>query len=150
MDYNKIRHLELFKRSFDCKKENKRLSKENRELYSELLKYEIILYHHIFWNHRKDFVLLMENFVNDLLDLEQFEISFSLLWRKTMKENDAFQIDLKRIENFQLSPESDKFGSYITCVFRKFEELEDKYCTQQEVKDYVRYILRQIKSSTLS
>lgn len=150
MGYNKIRHLELLKRSLDCKKQNKSLDQDNPEEYSELIQYQIIVYDHICWNHRKEFVLLMENFVNDLLDLEQFEIPFSLLWCKTMKEYEIFEIDLKRIENFQLSPESDKFGSYITCVFRKFEELEDKYCTQQEVKDYVRYILRQIKSSTLS
>jgi hypothetical protein len=53
--------------------------------------------------------------------------------------------DLKRVENLQLDPRSDGFGSFITAVFRQFEVLEDEECTEQEVKDYVRNTLREIQ-----
>jgi len=89
----------------------------------------------------------MKNFVDDSLELEQFEIDFSLLWQKTMDEYDAVELDLKRIQNFQPSPRSYKFCSLITCVYRQFEELEDEYCTEQEVKAFVQEILQEIKSS---
>jgi integrase len=67
------------------------------------------------------------------------------LWRDSMKEDATFQRDLKRVKNFQHNPRSDRFCSFITAVFRQFEVLEDEECTEQEVKDYVRYILQEIQ-----
>jgi hypothetical protein len=55
------------------------------------------------------------------------------------------KIDLKGLKNFQHNPRSDRFCSFVTSVFRQFEELEDEYCTEQEVKDYVRGILQEIQ-----
>ena len=62
-----------------------------------------------------------------------------------MEEDEALQMDLKRVENLQLDPKSDGFGSFITAVFRQFEVLEDEECTEQEVKDYVQNTLREIQ-----
>ena len=87
----------------------------------------------------------MKNFVNDSIDLEEFDIAFSRLWWEKMKIHDRFKKDLKRIENLELDPRSERFCSPITAVFRKFEELEDEECTQQEVKDYVRDTLEEIQ-----
>lgn len=47
-----------------------------------------------------------------------------------MEEDEALQMDLKRVENLQLDPKSDGFGSFITAVFRQFEGLEDEECTE--------------------
>jgi len=47
---------------------------------------------------------------------------------------------LKRIENFHPNPRSYKFSSWITTIYRQFEELEDEYCTEQEVKDFVKKV----------
>ena len=87
----------------------------------------------------------MENFIHDLIDIEQFEIAFSRLWRETFKANHAFERDLERIENLQLGPRSDRFCSFITAIFRQFEVLEDEECTEQEIKDYVRNTLGEIQ-----
>lgn len=78
--------------------------------------------------------------------MEQFEIAFSQLWWETMKVYDTFEIDLEELKNFELDPKSDRFGSWVTGVFRQFEVLEDEECTEQEVKDYVRNILQEIQA----
>lgn len=148
MTYNKIRHLELLRRFLDFKNQGKNtydLYIENRDEYMELQEYKVALSHHIFWKRREQFVLLIENYVQDSIGFEDFEIAFSRLWKETFRAEGAFQMDLKRVENLQLDPRSDGFGSFMTCIFRQFEVLEDEECTEQEVKDYVRNTLREIQ-----
>ena len=146
--YNKIRHLELLRRFLDSEKQGKNtydLYLENRDEYMELQEYRCTLYHHLFWKKKEQFVLLMENFIQDSIDMEEFETAFSRLWKETMKVYDAFEIDLKELKNFELDSNSDGFGSLVTAIFRQFEVLEDEECTEQEVKDYVRNILQEIQ-----
>lgn len=143
--YNKVRHLELLRRFLDFEKQGKDLYTENRDEYLELLHYRGTLEDYTFWKSREQFVLLMENFVNDSIDMEQFKIAFSRLWWENMEAHDAFKIDLKRVKNFQPNPRSDRFCSFVTFVFRQFEVLEDEDCTEQEVKDLVRDVLREIQ-----
>ena len=148
MTYNKMRHLKLLKRFLDFQNQGKNiydLYLEKRDEYMELKEYKCALYHHIFWKSKEQFVLLMENYVQNSIDMEEFETAFSQLWWKTMEEDEALQMDLKRVENLQLDPKSDGFGSFITAVFRQFEVLEDEECTEQEVKDYVQNTLREIQ-----
>ena len=145
MTYNKIRHLELLKRFLDFKNQGKDLYTENRDEYMELQEYRCALYHHIFWKSKEQFVLLMENYTHNSIDFEHFEIAFSRLWKETMKVYDTFEIDLKKLKNFELDPRSDGFGSLVTSVYRQFEVLEDEECTEQEVKDYVQNTLREIQ-----
>jgi hypothetical protein len=128
--YSKVRHLELLRRFLDLKKHGKDLYTKNRDEYLELLHYRGRLEDHAFWKSREQFVLLMENFVNDSIDIEQFKIAFSRFWRETFKAHDAFKIDLKRVKNFQYNPRSDRFCSFVTFVFRQFEVLEDENCTE--------------------
>lgn len=145
MTYNKIRHLELLKRFLDFKNKGKDLYTENRDEYMELQEYRCALYHHIFWKSKEQFVSLMANYTHNSIDFEHFEIAFSRLWKETMKVYHTFEIDLKKLKNFELEPKSDRFGSFITAVFRQFEVLEDEECTEQEVKDYVQNTLREIQ-----
>ena len=49
-----------------------------------------------------------------------------------------FVIDLKQIEKFQSRTRSERFASIINSIYRQFEEVEDEYCTEQDVKDYVK------------
>jgi hypothetical protein len=145
MNYNKIRHLKLLKRFLNFRKQSKDLYKENQNEYMELLEYRCALYHHIFWKRKKKFVLYMENYIHNSIDFEKFETAFSQLWWETMEVSNAFQIDLKGIENLQLNPRSDGFGSLMTSSYRQFEVLEDEEFTEQEIKDYVRKTLREIQ-----
>jgi hypothetical protein len=140
MDYNRKRHKQLVIRSQDFKNQGKNLFIENPEEYSELSKYNIAVEEQVFWTHREDFLLLMKNFIDNIFDFDEFETAFSLLYRKTTEEVDMFIINLKQIDKFQPSPRSYRFASFIGSIFRQFEEVEDEYCTEQEVKDFVKKV----------
>ena len=82
MTYNKIRHLELLRPFLDFKNQGKNtydLYLENQDEYMELQEYRCALYHHIFWKRKEQFVLLMDNFIQDSIDMEKFETAFSQL-----------------------------------------------------------------------
>ena len=138
MTYNKERHKQLVIRSQDLKNQGKNLFLENPEEDSELSKYNIGVEEQVFWTHRENFVLIMKNFLDNIIDFDEFETAFSLLYWKTSEEVDMFIIDLKQIEKFQPSTRSYRFTSVIGSIYRQFEEVEDEYCTEQEVKDYVK------------
>ena len=138
MTYNKERHKQLVIRSQDLKNQGKNLFLENPEEYSELLDYEIAIEEQVFWTHRENFVLIMKNFLDNILDFDEFETAFSLLYEEVRKEVNMFKIDLEQIDKFQPSTRSYRFASVIGSIYRQFEEVEDEYCTEQEVKDYVK------------
>ena len=140
VEYSNKKHLKLLNYLLDCKNQSKSLHIEDPEADAELNQYQIYLQDHIFWSKREGFVLLMKYFLDDSLELEQFEIDFSLLWWETMNEYDAFALDLKRIDNFHPNSGSCEFCSWITAIYRQFEDLEDEYCTKQEVKDFVKKV----------
>ena len=107
---------------------------KNQEEYSELLDSNIAVEEQVFWTHRGEFFLVMKNFLDNITNFDEFETAFTLLYQKTREEFDTFVIDLKQIENFQPSTRSDRFASFINAIFREFEEVEDEYSTEQEVK----------------
>nr|QUS63974.1 hypothetical protein [Haslea silbo] len=138
MIYKKERHKQLVIRSRNLKNQGKTLFRENPEEYSELLDYDIAVEEQVFWTHRGEFFLIMKNFLDNILDFDEFETAFTVLYQKTREEFDMFVIDLKQIEKFQPSRRSYRFASVINSIYRQFEEVEDEYCTEQEVKDYVK------------
>ena len=103
-----------------------------------MLDYEIAVEEQIFWTNRGEFSLVMKDFLDNIINFDEFETAFTLLYHKTRKEFDMFIIDLKQIEKFQPSTRSDRFAGYINTIFREFEAVEDEYCTEQEVKYYVK------------
>jgi hypothetical protein len=64
-----------------------------------------------------------------------------------MKIDTELERDVKGLKNFELDPKSDGFGRFVTFVYRQFEVLEDEQCTEQEIKDIVRDVLREIRPS---
>ena len=140
MDYNRKRHKQLMIHSQDLKNQGKNLFIKNPEEDSKLSKYNIAVEEQVFWTHREDFFLLMKNFIDNIFDFDEFETAFSLLYRKTTEKIDMFIINLKQIDKFQPSPRSYRFASFIGSIFRQFEEVEDEYCTEQEVKDFVKKV----------
>ena len=138
MTYNKERHKELLIRSQNLKNRGKNLFLENPEEDYELSKYNIAVEEQVFWTHRENLVIIMKNFLDNILDFDEFETAFSLLYEEVRKEVDMFKIDLEQIEKFEPSTRSYRFASVIGSIYRQFEEVEDEYCTEQEVKDYVK------------
>ena len=141
MNYTNKKHLKLLKLFLDSKK----IKPENLEC--ELIEYEIIVTDEIFWNDRKAFVLLMTNFIYNIINYEQFEIDFSLLSRKVTDYLLSVQRNLKRIQNFQISPKSSQFGFPMMVIFGQFEEVEAEYSNsnEQEIHDNVIPIVNEIQ-----
>ena len=131
MKYNNEKHLELVEQSLNFKKQNKEIFLENSKASSELIYYQIQLQNHLFWTQKSDFVLLMQNYIENSMTSEEFE---------------RIRLDLKRLKNFHPNPESVNCGSYITGVYRQFEDLEDEVYTEQEARDYIIHILDRLNS----
>lgn len=72
--------------------------KESPIEHDELIECRILLFDDIFWRRRKQFALIMEKFVNDSIDMEQFETEFSLLYSRTNEAFKTFKNDLKKLE----------------------------------------------------
>lgn len=125
-------------RSQDLKNQGKNLFLENPEEDSELSKYNIAVEEQVFWTHRENFVLIMKNFLDNILDFNEFETAFSLLYKEVRKEVNRFKIDLEQIDKFQPSTRSYRFASVIGSIYRQFEEVEDEYSTERDVKDFVK------------
>ena len=104
MKYNKERHLKLLNSLLSSKKLNKNFYKDNLEDYRELIKYEIILFDHIFWTHGRHFIQLIENFINTNIDFEKFRAGFSLLYysiARNLTEDQIAEIDLSINQNLK-------------------------------------------------
>jgi hypothetical protein len=135
MTYNKERHKQLVICAQELKNQGKDL---NLEKDFELCKYNILVEEQVFWTHRENFILIIKNFLENTLDFDEFETSFSVLYNKVRKEVNLFTRDLEQIDNFQPSTRPYRFASVIGAIYRTFEEVEDEYCTEQELKDYVK------------
>lgn len=80
MIYKKERYKQLVIRSRNLKNQGKTLFRENPEEYSELLDYNIAVEEQVFWTHRGEFFLIMKNFLDNILDFDEFETAFTLLY----------------------------------------------------------------------
>ena len=138
MDYNNNRHKKLVLRSQALQKQGKSIWIEDPKASFELTNYQISVEEQVFWTHRQNFFLIMESFINNILDFDEFENAFSLLYRKVCKEIDMLRIDLEYIDKFQPSGRPYHFGSTMIAIYRQFEEVQDEYTTEQQAKDYVK------------
>lgn len=80
----------------------------------------------------------MENFLDNSINFDEFESAFTISSRKIGEESRMFTRDLKQIEKFQPSTRPYQFASYMSPIFRAFEEIDEKYITEQEAKDQVK------------
>jgi len=94
----------------------------------------------MFWKNRYQFALLMENFINGIIDGEDSD-SFSVLHIKTVDAYDTFETDFEKLEDFQPDPKSNGFGSLMTFVYRDCEVLEEEYYTQKQFKESTFFVL---------
>lgn len=127
MNYNSTRHFELLKRYQDLKKQGKHLYFENEKEYLELCEYKAALQEHVFWKHRRQFALLMENFINGIIDGEKFSDNFSVLYRKTLDAHNGLKIDFERLKDFQPDVRSKGFGGLISFLRAECDNFEEDY-----------------------
>ena len=92
IDYS--RYFELLKSAQNLKKQGKNFFFENEKESLELSRYRVALEEHIFWKNRRQFALLMENFINGIIDGQEFRDSLSVLKRKTVEAYDVLEFEI--------------------------------------------------------
>jgi len=144
--YNKERYIEL------VEEQAKGIDwfKENPKKWTELLSYQIVLSNHLFWLKREKFLVIIEKFLNNTIEFEQFEKEFSELWVETELQSHKEQQDGEVIKTIDPDPRSDSFCSRMTAIYRGFEIVEDEDWTKEEMKPFVESILIEMKSSNFN
>jgi hypothetical protein len=73
----------------------------------------------------------MENFINEIIDGEEFSDKLSVLYRKNIDAFDAFETDLEKLEDFQPDLKSNGFLSFLSFLRSECEVFEDDYIEDQ-------------------
>jgi hypothetical protein len=92
--YNRQKHLELLKYDQSLKLQGKSFLDEDRDKYAELLKYSVIMFGHIQWENRNQYLRLMEDFVDARITGKQFQTKFFKMFSVIEKMNRIMQADL--------------------------------------------------------
>ena len=158
MNYNKNRYLELLRRSQDLEKKGKSLSSESREDYLELLEYGAAVQDHIFWKDWHRLALLMENFINGMIDGEEFSDNVFGLHRKNINAHDALKVDFEKLEDFQPDLRSKGFSRFISFSRSECEDFvtdstlvelgmvrENYEYTEEQLKNSIQKVLIEMK-----
>ena len=144
--YNKERYITIVNELNEAKAKGIRWFKENPQKYNELLNYQGILANHLFWLEREEFLGIIEKFLNNTIEFEQFEDEFSKLWVKTQITSCRGKRNSIIIKMIDPDPQSDSFCFYMIAIYRGFEEIEDEVSTEEELKLFVKRLLIEVKS----
>ena len=133
MTYNQKRYIKLLKRSEDLKNLGKSFYQESKDEYLELSKYEGAIQSYLYWKSRTLFVLLMEKFVNKIINGEEFSNSFLELRQRLIYECDGFLKELgsEKLKNFQLDPRSYGFVSLISFLRAECDNFSEDYQNEE-------------------
>ena len=149
-EYNKERYIAIVNELNKAKAKGIRWFKENPQKYNELLNYQGILENHLFRLEREEFLVIIEKFLNNTIEFEQFEDEFSKLWVKTQITSCRGKRNSILIKMIDPDPQSDSFCSRMTAIYRGFELIEDEDWTKEEMKPFVESILIEMKSSNFN
>jgi len=148
--YNKERYIALVNELNEAKAKGINWYKKNPQKYNELLCYQSVLSNHLFWLEREEFLVIIEKFLNNTIEFEQFEDEFSELWVQTQLQSHKDKRNSLVIKTIDPDPQSDSFCSRVTAIYRGFEEIEDEVWTKEEMKPFVKRLLIKIKSSNFN
>ena len=148
--YNKERYIALVNELNEAKAKGINWYQKNPQKYNELLCYQSVLSNHLFWLEREKFLVIIEKFLNNTIEFEQFEDEFSKLWVKTQIKSLKDTRNSLVIKTIDPDPQSDSFCSRVTAIYRGFEEIEDEVWTKEEMKPFVKRLLIKIKSSNFN
>lgn len=126
MLYNLDRHRQLL-----IKNQEKDLFTENENEFFELSEYNAAVANHIFWTHRYQVALLMENFLNRKIDGELLCEEVYGLRRQLINTFDNFTLELisnsENTKNFQPDERSKKLSGFLTGIFCECEHFAEDY-----------------------
>jgi hypothetical protein len=141
--YNKDRHRELLDYQEMSRKKGKSLKKEFKEKNSELTDYIIIVYCHLNWEMKDEFLELFKEFLEK--NISSFQFCGTL--EKKLKLNENLSDDTLLSDNFcTIDPKADRFTDFIddlllTCEIcdRNPEPLRLRgYIGEMELREQIR------------
>ena len=131
MAYNQERHIELLKRSQNLKNQGKIFFYENQEEDFELSEYQIAVEKHIFWEDRYQVLSLLEDFLNNKIDGEEFCDRVYGLRHKLRRTSEKFKLELisnsETMKNFKPDERSEKLSGFLTSLYCECEHFDEEY-----------------------
>jgi Bacterial self-protective colicin-like immunity len=110
-----------------------------------------------FWDDRKIYIQLMENFVSEKIDVNQFEREFYRMWQVNLDKNYSLKEVLFRIKDEELKlTELDYFTDLISELFTDCDVFEpdsrfrnDGEISEEQLRDCVKRALLKMKDRYL-
>jgi hypothetical protein len=123
IEFNKKKCLALISKSNKLRQQGKSLSDYDDAKNKELNHYLRLLEYEIFWNCRFLYLQVLENFIHESIEVEEFIQKFNSLRLSNIKalDMDMLQENLKNDIDFQLNPESRGFSRLIDSIFSMLE-----------------------------
>ena len=104
------------------------------------------------WKCRNDYIRLMENFLDNKINFEEFNREFLNIWSINNDKNEYWEEFLFIIDNFKLN-EFDGFSSLTSKLFTDIDIVEsnpifkeDYQITEEELKERIKLILLEMKN----
>ena len=126
------------------------MNKERNELG---LKYSILISNFHEWQDRYLYVEIMENFLNDTINFEEFDTKFLALWSSNRNKYKSWEEFIYIINNFKLT----KFQGFLSLTSKLFTNIEVRepdplfrnhyQIYENELKICVKKILLEIKNN---
>ena len=120
MKFDKDKCLKLLKERKILQKEGKLLKDYDKAKNDEVISYLILVEDAIFWESRKEYIQILDLFVNKKITLDQFcglrgsNLRSARMWKKKLEE-EAFVVFPKSTEiNIQVNPKSCGFTKIIS------------------------------------
>jgi hypothetical protein len=150
MKYDEIKYLDLLRYSNRLKKQGKFLYDEDEQAYLELLQYQILIRDHVFWKKKQNFILLITDFLNKILNTEEFINEFFYIHNQIEAMHEAFKTDFEKLKNFEPDSRSIGFGDPIEEIFINSDNFEpdtkeDRNYNKELFKDSIKHSFLQIQ-----
>ena len=104
------------------------------------------------WQCRNDYIKLMNNFLNNKINFEEFDKGFLNIWSTNNDKNGSWEEFTFIINNFKLN-EFDGFSSLTSKLFTDIDIVEsnpifkeDYQITEEELKERIKLILLEMKN----
>lgn len=109
----------------------------NRENFSELLRYQVVLENEVYFRQREDYLSLLKAYLDDKLD-EDFYFSFLTLWNRDRKQVDVLEQDFlqKGEPILETDSRANKFCHLLNCIFGAGEALTETEHTPIDQKNF--------------
>ena len=105
------------------------------------------------WQNRYLYIELMENFLNDIIDVQEFDTKFLSMWSLNRDKEKSWEEFIYIVNNFKLS----QFQDFSCLTSKLFTDLdvfepdpllrEDYEIDEDELKNYVKKTLLKIKNN---